>query len=239
MNKTPVATTVDAKKAIVFDLFHTLTSVESSWGASLPATSELLGVDRRAWNEQLLARSRDRLIGAKTDPFEIIAEMALAIDPSIPEDLIRAATENRIARFAAAVTDLPAETVAVLESLKARGKLLGLITNADVMEIAAWYQNDIHHLFDSTVFSCRAGMAKPERGIYELSLRELGVAAADAAFVGDGGSDELQAARDAGMTSIMVTGIVRELWPEQIAERRGQADFVIERLGELVGAEDV
>jgi putative hydrolase of the HAD superfamily len=133
------------------------------------------------------------------------------------------------------VRDIPAENVAVLENLRARGKRLGLISNADVMEIAAWDDNRINHLFDSTVFSCRVGMVKPERGIYELSLRELGVAAADALFVGDGGSGELQGAKDAGMAAIMVTGTIKELWPDQVAARRHQADYVIERLSELLG----
>jgi putative hydrolase of the HAD superfamily len=231
---TRVAEVVAAKKAIVFDLYHTLTSVESSWGGGLPSTSELLGVDRKDWNDQLLVHSRDRLVGAKTDPFAIIAEMAWALDPAIPEERIRAATANRMARMTAAITNIPSETVIVLETLKARGKLLGLITNADVMEIVGWERNAIHHLFDSTVFSCRVGMAKPEPEIYALSLRELGVAAAEAAFVGDGGSDELQAARDAGITPIMIAGVIRELWPDQIEARRQQADFVVERLDELV-----
>ena len=240
MNDGAVTAVVRAKKAIVFDLFHALTSVESGWGGGLPCTSEMLGVDQKAWNEQLLVRSRDRLVGVKTDPFAIIAEMAHAIDPAIPEERIRVATENRMVRFAAAVTNIPAETVATLETLKAEGKLLGLITNADVMEIAAWEENRIHHLFDSTVHSCRAGMAKPEREIYELSLRELGVSAADAVFVGDGGSNELRGARDAGMTAIMITGIIREeLGSDAIETRRRQADFVIERLGELVATCEV
>ena len=107
MDDRPAREIVGANRAIVFDLFHTLTSVESSWGGGLLSTSETLGVNREAWNEQLLVRSWDRLVGVKTGPFAIIAEMAHAIDPAIPEEQIRAATENRIARFAAAVTDIP------------------------------------------------------------------------------------------------------------------------------------
>ena len=97
MNLMPVTAIARAKKAIVFDLFHTLTSVESSWGRGLPSTSELLGVDRKAWNEQLLARTRE----------------ARAIDPGISEARIRAAVENRLTRMAAAVTRIPYETVLV------------------------------------------------------------------------------------------------------------------------------
>jgi len=229
-----VASIVDGKKAVIFDLFHTLTSVEASSSQGLPSTSELLGVDVVAWNEQMMNKSRERLVGLKTDAFEIIAEMARAIDPTLSDERIKLASDNRLTRFRAAVLDIPEETVAVLRELKARGKRLGLITNADVTEVAAWGENRIHHLFDSTIHSCAVGLAKPDRQIYELSLRELDVGAADALFVGDGGSDELEGARRAGITAVMFTGVIQRLWPDRVAERAWQADYVIERLTELI-----
>jgi len=229
-----VASIVDGKKAVIFDLFHTLTSVEASSSQGLPSTSDLLSVDAVAWNEQMMNTSRERLVGLKTDAFEIIAEMARAIDPTLSDERIKLASDNRLTRFRAAVLDIPEETVAVLRELKARGKRLGLITNADVTEVAAWGENRIHHLFDSTIHSCAVGLAKPDRQIYELSLRELDVGAADALFVGDGGSDELEGARRAGITAVMFTGVIQRLWPDRVAERAWQADYVIERLTELI-----
>jgi putative hydrolase of the HAD superfamily len=228
---------VEGKKAVVFDLFHTLTSLESTWGAGRRMTCEMLGVSREAWDEQLQKRSRDRLVGLEKDAFEIVAEMAYAIDPLISHTRIEAATENRIARFAAALHEIPDETWAVLKCLKRRGKRIGLISNADVMEVAAWDQSSIAPLFDSTVFSCVVGYVKPEREIYELSLRELNVLPAESVFVGDGGSNELEGAKNVGMTTIMITGIIKELWPDRIADRLRHADFSIERLSELVGDE--
>ena len=233
-----LVSTVAGKKAVIFDLFHTLTSLESSWGGGTPMTCEMLGVSREAWDEQLHQNSRDRLVGREQDAFQIIAGMARAIDPTVPDERIRVATTNRIARFASALQHIPDETLSVLESLKAHGKRLGLISNADVMEVAAWSQSRISHLFDSTVFSCVAGCAKPEKEIYELSLGELGVSATESVFVGDGGSRELEGARAVGMTVIMIAGVIREQWPDRIAERQRHADFVIERLPELIGDED-
>jgi len=229
-----VASIAAGKKAVIFDLFHTLTSVEASSSQGLPSTSDLLSVDAVAWNEQMMNTSRERLVGLKTDAFEIIAEMARAIDPTLSDERIKLASDNRLTRFRAAVLDIPEETVAVLRELKARGKRLGLITNADVTEVAAWGENRIHHLFDSTIHSCAVGLAKPDRQIYELSLRELDVGAADALFVGDGGSDELEGARRAGITAVMFTGVIQRLWPDRVAERAWQADYVIERLTELI-----
>jgi putative hydrolase of the HAD superfamily len=234
MTDKTLISTVAAKKAVIFDLFHTLTSLESTWGGGTPMTCEMLGVSREAWDEQLQQKSRDRLVGRKQDAFQIVAEMARAIDPTIPDERIRVATTNRIARFAAALQQIPDETLSVLECLKSRGKRIGLISNADVMEVAAWSQSKVAHLFDSTIFSCVAGCVKPEKEIYELSLSELGVSAAESAFVGDGGSNELEGARAVGMTVIMIAGVIRELWPDRIAERRKHADFLIEQLRELI-----
>ena len=52
--------------------------------------------------------------------------------------------------------------------------------------------------------------------------------------IGDGGSDELAGAQAMGFTTVMITGIIKEIWPERIDARREQADFVIEELDELV-----
>jgi putative hydrolase of the HAD superfamily len=234
MFKKPVTSIIEAKRAVIFDLFHTLTSFESIWGAGRRMTCEMLGVSREAWDEQLHYGSRERLVGSMKDAFEIVANMAHAINPSISNERIKAATENRIARFAAALREIPDETITVLEYLKSRGKRIGLISNADVMEIAAWAECRIRHHFDSTIFSCLSGCVKPEKEIYELSLRELDVSAAEAVFVGDGGSNELEGAKNVGMTTIMITGIIKELWPKRIADRQLHADFIIERLSELI-----
>ena len=179
-----VAAIIEAKKAVVFDLFHTLTSLESTWGAGRRMTCEPLGISPEAWDDQLQRKSRDRLVGVKKDAFEIVAEMARAIDPSISDERIKAATENRIARFAAALHEIADETLSVLRSLKTHGTRIGLISNADVMEVAAWGKSPIRHLLDSAIFSCVAGCVKPEREIYELSLRALGVLPAESVFVG-------------------------------------------------------
>jgi putative hydrolase of the HAD superfamily len=225
---------VHQKKAVVFDLFHTLTAIESSWGKGLPFTCEMLGVSREAWADQLHVHSRARLTGQSQDPVCMIAEMARAINPAITDETILAAVANRIKSFEAALLDIPDETIAVLRTLKSRGKRLGLISNADVMEVEAWGRSPVANMLDAAVFSCHVGTMKPERDIYELCLDELGVRPDEAVFVGDGGSSELQGAKALGMVTVMITGVIRELWPDRIEERKVHADFVIECLSELV-----
>lgn len=227
---------VEAKRAVIFDLFHTLTALESTWGGGRAGTYGMLGVSREAWQRQLLENSWERLIGAERDPVAIVTRMAHAIDPTISQDRIQAAVENRIERFAAALIEVPEPVQQVLRTLKRRGKLLGLISNADVMEVAAWEHSPIARLFDAVVLSCEVGCAKPGREIYQICLRRLGVKAGQAVFIGDGGSNELQGAREVGMATILMAGIIRQLWPEKIAQRAGQADCVIDGLCELLAS---
>jgi len=63
MSRPSVTASLSTKRAVIFDLFHTLTSLESTWGDNRPTTSMILGVSKEAWNEQLLERSRERLTG--------------------------------------------------------------------------------------------------------------------------------------------------------------------------------
>ena len=251
MGKFTVRDAVSSKPVIIFDLFHTLTSLESTGRVETPAkdtmhgnkfsetsssgptTSEMLGISRDAWNEQLMEKSHQRLAGEWQNPFAFIGKMAHAIDPSITDDLIKAAVLNRIDRFAQAMHGIPVEHVNVLNELKTRGKKIALISNADVTEVAAWDESPIAPLFDSTVFSCKVGYVKPEREIYEACLSELSISANDCVYVGDGGSDELKGARLLGMTTVMITGEVEQIWPDKLESRKKDADFVIKKLSEL------
>ena len=47
-------------KAIIFDLFHTLTAPEVEW-SDLPWTSDVLGISRADWYRALTLNSRQRL----------------------------------------------------------------------------------------------------------------------------------------------------------------------------------
>lgn len=224
-----------SRKAVVFDLFHTLLSLKQSPPGGA-ATHEILGVSREDWYEALFHNTDARLLGRLRDPEAIVADVAHSIDATIPRDRIREAAAQRAGRFAIALRNAPAATLDVLRRLKNQGKRLCLCSNADVLESAAWSSSPLAPFFDAAVFSCNEGCLKPEPEIYELCLRRLGVTPAEAVYVGDGGSRELEGARAAGLTTVMICEYVRAVWPEQIPDRLPHADFVIERLAELAPA---
>jgi putative hydrolase of the HAD superfamily len=120
-------------RAIIFDLFHTLTTPEAEW-SDLPWTSDVLGISRAAWYEALTTNSRQRLIGEITDAVEIVRLVAHSIDPATSEDLIARAALFRKERFIRVLTSIPESTVAILRELRRRGMRLGLISNCDASE---------------------------------------------------------------------------------------------------------
>jgi putative hydrolase of the HAD superfamily len=225
---------VAARKAIIFDLFYTLTALDSA-GAARPNTPEILGVPRDLWTQQLIATANDRFAGKFRDPVEITRRLAHAIDPNVPETKIREATAYRLERFRRALVNIPEVSGRAIKTLRSRGMKIGLISNADVVEMAGWADSPIAGLFDSVVFSCEVGCVKPERRIYDLSMRELRAGPDECLFVGDGGSQELRGAREAGLATVMITGHISQMIPEKIAERRQHADFVIDSLEEMLG----
>lgn len=224
---------VASKKAVLFDLFNTLTGPASSW-ALTPMTADVLGIDREKWREQIMNKSRFRMVGEEKDPFKILEKMVHAIDPKIPDELIQKATENRIKRFEGALINIPENTLYTLKKLREMGKRLALISNADVTEIISWDKSPLAHCFDKVVFSFEVGFVKPEPEIYEYTLKALNVTAKEAVFVGDGGCSELKGAHRVGLTTIMLTGIIKTLWPEDIDKIKVDADYVIEEIDELV-----
>jgi putative hydrolase of the HAD superfamily len=182
----PIGQLVRRKEAVVFDLFRTLTAPAADGVAAGRPTYEILGVPPSAWAEQMHRSRRARFTGEQTDPVEIIAGMARAIDPAISDETILEAVANRRRRFEAELLNVPGEAVELLRALRSKGKKLGLISNTDALEIQPW-GGPLAEMFDSVLFSCRVGAVKPERRIYEVCLEELGVGPDEALYVGDGG----------------------------------------------------
>ena len=112
-----------------------------------------------------------------------------------------------------------------LIALKNNGYMLGIITDsANPLYVKLrWFENGgFVHVWDSIVSSQELGLQKPDPGIYAAALRQLGLTACQAAFVGHD-VDELQGASAAGMKTIAFN----------YAERT-KADFYINEFPDLL-----
>ncbi|MFW5747970.1 MAG: HAD family hydrolase, partial [bacterium] len=97
-----------------------------------------------------------------------------------------------------------------------------------------WPGSPLEDLFDTVVFSCEAGYAKPEPEIYRIALERLGAEADEAVFIGDGSSGELEGARRAGLDTVMAAGVIRRIWPWEIDVRAAHADAIVEVIDQLL-----
>lgn len=129
------------------------------------------------------------------------------------------------------------EVVAALQTLRAGGIKLGLLSNCDEREVRTWAKSPVARFFDSVCFSFDLGVVKPDPRSYNTVLGRLGESAKNAAFVGDGGSNELEGAKAAGFKMVVfMEGFVAsngEYEPTKIQDLRKVADATIRRLDEL------
>lgn len=187
-------------RAVVFDLWMTLvTPPEQAFEVFRRAWSEKLGVGTQRLDEIWLDADgyRRRETGSIR---AAIAEVGERLNVEVD---VEATLASRL-DFMREVLVPDAGVVATLTELRERGVATALVTNSTEDVALVWDETSFSGLFDATVISATAGYMKPDPEIYELVLAELAVPAAEALFVGDGANDELEGARRAGMTPVLV-----------------------------------
>jgi HAD superfamily hydrolase (TIGR01509 family) len=112
---------------------------------------------------------------------------------------------------------LAAHTHALLESLRARGLKLGLVSNA--FDPGWLLQRDLEQMglaerLDFAVFSSEVGKRKPHPAIFERALDALEVAAVETVFVGDRLYEDVRGAGELGMTTVQALWFRADEHPE-------------------------
>jgi HAD superfamily hydrolase (TIGR01509 family) len=188
-------------RAVLFDWNNTLARFE--WD------DELLAAGHRAG---LAAIGRD---GAAelTHRFSALELVRGSDYRATLRELLGGATDDELDRFVDAEFDtwepareLASTTHALLEALRRRGLKLAVVANA-WPEPARLLRRELERLgvaqrIDAAVFSDEAGARKPEPAIFQRALSELGVNAAEAAFVGDKLREDVGGAAALGMTTV-------------------------------------
>jgi putative hydrolase of the HAD superfamily len=100
---------------------------------------------------------------------------------------------------------LGADTHALLDSLRERSLLTGLVSNA--FDPGWLLYRDLADMgladrLDAAVFSSEVGLRKPHPAIFEATLSALGVEPEDALFVGDRRYEDVRGAKELGMTTV-------------------------------------
>lgn len=204
-------------KAVLFDLFETLIShLDPDWQPPHRSIAERLGLDEaffachwgrfdKRWQAGEIAHYEDAL-GA------LCAAAGVEAEPRVLAELRREYVAY--AARTAFVAPRP-EIVEMLRALRASGHRLGVVTNANDLDTAPWPKYELARFFDVFVASHEVRLLKPDRRIYELGCARLGSAPGETVFVGDGGSNELSGAAEAGIRPLFCSWFL-ERWPEGI-----------------------
>ena len=192
-------------RAVVFDLFGTLVGEFplTDWEAHFVEMAEILRADRvrlrAVWEETAIERQTGTLGDIEQNLREICRRVGVEPD----DEAVRGALEVRMALYDRHFRPLPG-TLEAVRGVRERGCRTGLVSMCAPDAPGMWHRSPFAGLMDAEVFSCEAGVRKPDPAIYLLAADRLGVEPAACLYVGDGSYGELRGAREVGMTAVLV-----------------------------------
>jgi len=219
-------------KAIFFDLFFTLIVPVYSRGRN---EYDVLDISVKEWEkyaeDNILYRKR--ALGKITDEKEIIEEIIKSLPYDVNQEQKDEILYLRQKRMRQALQMVDSSIIRTITELHNQGIKIGLISNADRIDRRSWEDSPLYKIFDDAVFSCDVGYLKPDAEIYKLAMTRLNIKAEQAVFVGDGGSNELTGAKNAGMLPIFTEYLEKK--EESIKNKlMKEAIYHIEDFGELL-----
>lgn len=96
---------------------------------------------------------------------------------------------------------------ALLGRLRSARLRTAVVSNFDARLPGLLEQLGLASALDAVVLPCEARALKPDPALFRCALERLGVAAAEALFVGDDLQRDLQGARDAGLRALDASGL--------------------------------
>lgn len=209
-------------RAVIFDMYETLVTHYQSplyFGSQMAKDA---GIPEARFLELWNPTGHDRTIGKMT--LEEALEMILRKNQCYSEKLVKDIVEKRIATKKECFHHLHSEIIPMLSKLKERGILIGLISNCFSEEVDVIRQCELFSYFDAVYLSFEQGTQKPDEEIYTRCIGELSVKAAECLYVGDGGSNELEAAKALGMMAVQATWYFREEDRSRLKQDFSQAE---------------
>ncbi len=218
-------------KAIFFDLFFTLIYPKYSDENEY----DIIGITAMEW-EKYAEDNRlyhERALGNVKTEKEIINKIVDIMPYQLSESEKQKILERREERMKRALLTVDNNIVDTLWKIHEKGIKIGLISNADIIDSKHWEESILSEIFDISIFSCDVGILKPDTGIYYLAMNRLGVTPEESIFVGDGGSNELCGAKNAGMKTVFTEFLDRKLKNQkEIIEK--YADYHIDEFDNLL-----
>ncbi len=192
-------------KAVIFDLFGTLIEnfTRSEYESILAEMAAILKAPPNGFLRLWLDSFFERTTGVHKTQRESIEYICRTLDIEVSESQVAHALRVRQDYTARSVKPRPG-SVEVLKQLKSEGYKTALISDCTCEIPNVWDVTPFAPLFDVTVFSCKAGVKKPDPRIYHIATEQLGVVTHDCLYVGDGSSRELTGALQVGMHPVLI-----------------------------------
>jgi len=197
-------------KAVVFDLFETLIT---EWGHEKYTKRMLcddlacpLGEFSSKW-EALHEKQYCGGITYQESILRVCGEMGIGVTDALLDQV----TQKRKKTKAACFDFLHPDIEPMLQALWEKGYKIGILSNCSQEEVEILRESKLASLADQLVLSYETGLCKPDPKIYQLMARRLGVSCPECLFIGDGGSQELYGAKEAGMQPYRAMWYIRKM----------------------------
>ena len=227
-----------AGSALVFDLFHTLVDPEHF---RLPgfhrvtAVADVCGVARDRFDAFWSATYLER----ETTPIDpvVLVERFCETERQPLTAHERASVDEILGICQDEALRAPEPGIVELVAKLARRRPIGVLSNCHQREVRCWDESPLaRHI---TVFgrSCDIGAMKPDPRPYRWMARRLRIEPDKSVYVGNGSSDELAGARQAGFGYVVHSNVFDRsnglVEPEEQLRRARQADTTVDTVDEL------
>lgn len=194
--------------AVIFDMYETLVTLLESPAYFGTQIAGDLGMDPAVFRKMWDATEHDRSIGRLT--LEEALETIMRENHCYAAPLLNEVVEKRLQAKRACFDHMHPEIIPMLSALKKRKIKIGLISNCFSEEALAIRESMLFPFFDAVFLSYEQGIQKPDKDIFRRCLSALAVPPQECLYIGDGGSFELETAKDIGMTVFQAAWYLKE-----------------------------
>lgn len=186
-------------RAVLFDVFETLIT---HYRTPLYFSEEIardLNVPPERFRPLWRASESARSTGLSLE--DCLASILAACGRDPDPDLIRRVADRRLETKRACFAAMRPDVLPVIRGLRSAGLKTGLVSNCFSEEVTAIRESCLMPVMDAAALSYEEGKEKPDPALFLRCAQRLGARPEDCAYVGDGGSRELEAATALGMTA--------------------------------------
>lgn len=192
-------------EAVFFDLYETLISEWKNEKKKASYSTGKLGIKPEIFSKEWRIRKEQQMKGQFPNYGSALVDILNKLEITVQQEMIEYLEEERIEGKAKSFSEIKSEILSVLKNCRKMGLKVGLISNCTSEDVTAWESSPLPAYFDDVIFSFQVRLSKPDTAIYHLGCERLKVEPENCLFIGDGGSNELYGAAEAGLIAYHAT----------------------------------